>query len=398
MFANSHKRDQKYGDVIFQNHNEAIQRAEEIGAENVINGTIGALLDKGSLVTFPPVDRLIKELDIKQVSAYAPQQGYPDFIEAVKHFCFGDYAPEAGTAGVAVAGGMGGIRQAIVNYTEIGDSVITADWYWGPYKGLAEDNYRQLETFEMFHQNEFNLESFKEKVMAVSKKQDSLFIMINSPANNPTGYSLTMAEWDGIIDYLNSFDRNILLLIDSAYLDFSPTEDKQFFHKLDDLKDNILTIIDYSFSKSFAKYGMRTAALLAVHRDERVLQEFCDIITISNRACYGSVNSMGQLLAMELYKNQRALKHYRDEFNQWKNVLRRRADTFMKTINPEIVTPYKNGFFVSIKSENGEEDVAKLKEEHIFLVPMKLGIRVALCSVEEKRLTSLAEGINRVLG
>jgi hypothetical protein len=45
MFANSHKRGQVYGDVIFKNLGEAKKRDGKIGEEKVINGTIGALPD-----------------------------------------------------------------------------------------------------------------------------------------------------------------------------------------------------------------------------------------------------------------------------------------------------------------------------------------------------------------
>ena len=92
MFANSHKKGKIYSDVIFTNLSEAKKRAAEIGDNNVINGTIGALLDdNGILVTFPSVDRLIADLDMKRVSAYSPQQGFPDFLETIKYFCFQDY-------------------------------------------------------------------------------------------------------------------------------------------------------------------------------------------------------------------------------------------------------------------------------------------------------------------
>lgn len=397
MFANSHKRGQEYGDVIFTMLRRAQERAAAIGAENVINGTIGALLEKGNLVTFKAVDDLIPELDIKRVSAYAPQQGFPEYIDAVKFLCFRDWMPKKEVAGVAVAGGMGGIRQAIINYTEIDDEIITADWHWGPYDGIITDNYRKVRTFPFFNENGFNPEGLKEVIEEVGKKQETVFLLFNSPANNPTGYSLTMEEWDGLIKYLNSLDRKIIFFLDSAYLDFADMENKKLFPKLDALGDHVLTIIDYSLSKSFAKYGMRTAALLAVHNDGKVLKEFVDIIAISNRACYGSVNSMGQLLAMELVNNTEVLPEYFQQFQDWKLRLKGRAETFMKHIDQAMVAPYKDGFFASILSENPVADVEKLAQENIFLVPLKKGIRVALCSIDDEKLERLAKTINKVI-
>ncbi|MCP5052064.1 MAG: pyridoxal phosphate-dependent aminotransferase [bacterium] len=398
MFANSHKEGLEYEEPIFKYSGEAVARAQEIGSENVINGTIGALLDKGSLVTFAATNDVIPHLDVRRVSAYSPMDGFPQFIDAIRHFCFEEFIPSKPTAGVAVAGGLGGIRQAVINYTEIGDSVILPDWYWGPYYGLMEDNYRKIATFNFFKDHQFDLESFKECVADIAKKQASVFILFNSPANNPTGYSLDMEEWDLIFDYLNGIDRNIILFLDSAYLDYAEKEDKEFFRKLDNLDSNVLTIVCYSISKSFAKYGMRVAALLAVHEDEKALTEFRHIITLSNRGCYGSVNSIGQLMIMAIYEDKTILNRYYEEFNHWKSTLRKRADVFMTHIDKSLITPYKNGFFVSIRSAKPKEDVEALKKENIFLVPIPNGIRVAFCSIEEEQMERLATTINRVIG
>lgn len=397
MFANSYKKGQEYSDVIFKMLQHAQEKAKAIGDDKVINGTIGALLEEGSLVTFKAVDDLIPKLNIKTVSNYAPQQGFPDFIDAVKFLCFRDWAPKKNVAGVAVAGGMGGIRQAIHNYTEIKDEILTADWHWGPYDGIIRDNYRFIKTFPFFKEKKFNLGGLKTAAKEIANNQKTVFLLFNSPANNPTGYSLSMDEWDGVIDYLNSLDRKIIFFLDSAYLDFADIEHKKLFPKLDRLADHVLTIIDYSLSKSFAKYGMRTAALLAVHSDEKVLKEFSDIITISNRACYGSVNSMGQLLAMELVNNSEVLPEYFDQFQTWKIKLKNRAEVFMKHIEPSIVAPYADGFFASILSDDPVSDVEKLAKENIFLVPLKKGIRVALCSIDDEKLERLAATINKVI-
>lgn len=399
MFANSHKKGMIYGDVIFKNLSEAKKRAAEIGRENVINGTIGALLDgNGILVTFPSVDRLIADLDMKRASAYSPQQGFPDFLETIQYFCFQEYFPKTAVSAVAVAGGMGGIRHAIINYTEIGDSIIVPDWYWGPYKGIAEDNYRKITTFPLFRNNKiFNLEGFKEKIEQVGKKQKNIFILLDSPANNPTGYSLDLDEWDDVIAYLNTVDSPIIFFLDVAYMDFAHEKNKLVFQKIDQLQDHVFTIIDYTISKSLSKYGFRTAALIGIHEDKKVREEFQNIIAISNRGTHGSVNSLGQLLTIELYKNKEALASYYQEFHNWKTILRRRAEAFMNHIDKDVATPYRDGFFVSIQCENPEEEVANLKKENIFLIPLPKGIRVAICSIREDQLPLAANGINRVI-
>ena len=62
-------------------------------------------------------------------------------MEACKQECFGQSRPDAYIEGIATAGGTGGIHHLVHNYTELGDTVITADWYWGAYKQICHDNY-----------------------------------------------------------------------------------------------------------------------------------------------------------------------------------------------------------------------------------------------------------------
>jgi aromatic-amino-acid transaminase len=50
----------------------------------------------------------------------------------------------------------------------------------------------------------FNKEAFDAKVNGLLAKQDSLVILLNTPAHNPTGYSLTLSDWDKVIEILSS--------------------------------------------------------------------------------------------------------------------------------------------------------------------------------------------------
>ena len=53
--------------------------------------------------------------------------------------------------------------------------------------------------------------------------QESLVIIINSPAHNPTGYSLTVNDWRNIkaIFEKTPQDKHVALFCDVAYIDFA---------------------------------------------------------------------------------------------------------------------------------------------------------------------------------
>jgi len=52
--------------------------------------------------------------------------------------------------------------------------------------------------------------------------------------------------------------------------------------------------------------------------------------------------------------------------------------------------PYKGGFFISVPSENPKAICDKLHEDNIFAVPLKLGIRIAACSISLEKMKGVA--------
>ena len=67
-------------DKIFGANNRAVALTEKLGADKVINGTVGSMLDEdGNLIMLDVVQKAYKALTPKEIVAYAPIQGYPDY-------------------------------------------------------------------------------------------------------------------------------------------------------------------------------------------------------------------------------------------------------------------------------------------------------------------------------
>ncbi|HHH84738.1 MAG TPA: pyridoxal phosphate-dependent aminotransferase [Firmicutes bacterium] len=395
MFAAHSKRGLTFNDIIFANNAQARARSRTGGAGAVINGTIGALLDdNGELVAFEAVDRIHRGLDVRKQSSYAPMGGYPAFLEAIEAYCFGESRPALPTRGIAVSGGLAGIHHAILNYTDPGDFVLTTDWHWDPYQAIADETGRKLKTFPLLSSGGPDWARFEETVKELACEQRNLFLLMNTPAHNPTGYSLNEDEFAHLLSICNRVEHSVVLFLDVAYIEYAAPESKNIFKLLARLSDNTLTLVDYSISKGFAKYGLRAAALFALHRDEAVLEEFSQIMLLSNRGTYGSVSSTGQLLLSALYEEKALSDQYREELQKWRGVLSGRAQIFFETLQPGIAMPYRDGFFAAVSSRNPHQVCEKLKEKDIFLVPLNRGIRVALCSLSEEESRCVAEALN----
>lgn len=183
-------------DKIFGINQKAKEMAAREGADKVVNATIGSLLDDdGNLVILSSVVEVLKNLTPIDYADYAPITGTPDFIKAIKKAAFGSFVPKSYTETVATPGGTGAIRNTIQNYSKRGDQVLTSDWYWSPYSTIAQDIERTIATYSLFDgEGRFHVASFESKIKELLARQDGLVIILNTPAHNPTGYSLTLED------------------------------------------------------------------------------------------------------------------------------------------------------------------------------------------------------------
>ncbi|MDO4175983.1 MAG: aminotransferase class I/II-fold pyridoxal phosphate-dependent enzyme [Bacillota bacterium] len=381
-------------DKIFGISNRAKAAIAEKGKDKVINATIGALLDDdGNLVVMESVDRVYRELPPKEYAEYAPIGGIAAFREAVQKAAFGAHVPSGYIEAVATPGGTGSLRNAVSNYSEPGDEILTSDWHWSPYNTIAGEIGRSVAIYQLFTEGgKFNVESFRAKSAELLAKQESLVIIINTPAHNPTGYSLTLEDWDGVIDALceeAKCGKGIALVIDTAYIDFAGDEEeyRRFIPKLERLPENVLPIIAYSLSKTFALYGARCGAMICMAKTPEIAEEFRRVCEFSSRGSWSNSARQGQAILAKIYSDPQLLKKVDEEREEYRNMLIARGEAFNRAaeeVGLEIV-PYDAGFFISIPCEDPDALSRKLEEKDVFLVPLAKGIRVSVASISEEK-------------
>ena len=402
----THAAGRKLKDAIFE-AGQACQAAIKIhGAEAVTNATIGVMLnEEGKLATLPTVEKVFREMEFSELVSYAPISGLPAYLDAVIDMTFADSKPEGFIAAAATSGGTGAVHHAVANYAERGDTVLTSDWRWGNYDIICNETGKRLETFKLFDDAlNFNLNDFAVKVDALLKKQKSLLVILNTPAHNPTGYALTSAEWDKVLAVLKAqvdAGKKISLLVDIAYIDFAGEKNstRAFMKKFSDLPENLFVMIAFSMSKSFTFYGQRTGALIGISSNEKIIDEFKDVCKYSNRAVWSNINRGAQALLVKLNSDKDLQAVYEAERNELYQTVKRRADVFVeeaKSCGLRIV-PYKGGFFIAVPAENPAAVCQKLRDDLIFAVPLKLGIRVAACSTPLEKMHGVAEKILRAM-
>ena len=398
IIAKQNGRNIPLEDKIFGINRLAKEMIAEKGKDAVVNATVGSLLDdQGNLVVLSSVVDILQHLTPVDYADYAPIGGIPEFKEAIKKAAFGNYNPKCYTEAIATPGGTGSIRNTIANYSNYGDQVLTSDWYWAPYNTIASEIGRKLTTYTLFdHSGKFNINSFKEKVWELIEMQDSLVILLNTPAHNPTGYSLTIEDWGLLLEVLKSAavpGKSIILLVDVAYMDFAGDgeEYRRFIPLLDGLQENILPIIGYSTSKTFTLYGMRCGAMICMTINSEIAEEFKRVNEYSARGTWSNCTRASQVVISKIYASEELLDKVNKERTVYCDMLVRRGKAFEKAayeVGLEIV-PFDAGFFASVLCENSEEVAIRLQEEGIFVIPLEKGLRVSVASIKEEECKTL---------
>ena len=404
--AASHAANKRLNDAIFSASAACGAAAAKYGADKVTNATLGAMFDdEGNLASIPTMERVFRSLSKDDYFRYAPISGLPAYLKAVIDMTFADHRPEGYCAAIATAGGTGAIHHAIANYAELGDSVLTGDWFWGTYNVICNECGKKLETFELFENGtSFNYESFEAHFTALMAKQDSLLTIINSPAHNPTGFSLTIEDWENVIALLKKYaaqGKKLSLLVDIAYIDFAgeKNETRKFMDLFGNLPDNILVMFSFSMSKGYTVYGQRTGALIAVSASKEVIAEFEAINKYTSRATWSNINRGAMSMLVRIAEDAAVQKQFEEERTGFYHMIQNRAKVFMDEAEAcgLKALPYKSGFFITVPTDQAAAVCEKLHDDLIFPVPLKKGIRVAACSVSAAKMHGIAEKMQRAM-
>lgn len=405
FMAAPHSRGKVAVDKIFGAGGKAQQAIQKFGRAKVINGSQGVLLDESeNFVCLPTVEKVLRSLSVTDMAAYAPIRGLPEFLNDVIDMTFGEYKPDAHIQSVATAGGAGALHHTIWNYSSVGDTILTTDWFWTPYRSLCKEALRELDTFALVDADmNFDLQSFRQKAAEILSRQDNLMVIFNTPAHNPTGYSMSGKDWDAVLGICRDYaaqEKRVTLLIDAAYLDFADDKNSRaFFKKFEHLPANILVVVAVSMSKSFTLYGQRVGAMIGISSDQQVMEEFTNANEYTSRATWSNINRGAMKTLSTIYRDKSLLAALEEERAAYVRIIKERAQIVIREAAQVQLNmlPYLAGFFLSIPSRQPDAICDKLNEQNIFLVPLEKGVRIAVCSIPSAKMPGLASAIKEVM-
>lgn len=386
-FLKENENTERYVDNIFS----VVQLAKK--DKDGINATAGCLSDEdGVLLTYNCVSEADKRISPSKRNAYAASpSGNPDFIEAINNYVLdGRVTNHYGTIGTP--GGTGAISTAIRTCLKDGDTIVFPKISWGNYKVFANELNLNVLTYDVYDLNDlFN------KIDEVNGK---VFIIINSPCENPLGHAYSKDEWIKIMNKLNSLKSEIVLLCDIAYIDYSTHDPKSYFELFNNINDNLLVLLAFSCSKTFSYYGQRLGALIAINNDQEFLDLYMNLCARLARTTWSNLNNGAMITVTDVLNNHR--QEFEDEKAKAVKLLRDRIDLFVEQANACGLELYgfNDGFFITLKMPDNkyrDEYHQRLIDNHIYTIKVNEGIRVGLCATPLKKIDGLAKKMKELM-
>ena len=274
------------------------------------------------------------------------------------------------------------------------------DIAWGSYKLMATQNNFKSVTYSMFDNDKFNMDSFKETVLNISKQQDKLLIVINDPCHNPTGYSMSKEEWTQVIDFLNEVSKDVpcVVINDIAYIDYSYNleNSRKYLELFNNIGDNLMFVLAFSISKSLTSYGLRCGAALVLGKNQDAVDLVKIVFEKGARATWSNIpNAAMDNFTWVVTENK---ENFLKEKQKYIDLMKERSSIFLNEAQECGLSsyPYVEGFFVTLDvKDNKQRDEIhqRLMDNHIYTVCVNKGIRIAICSLPVEKVYGLAKKI-----
>ncbi|MCU0242178.1 MAG: pyridoxal phosphate-dependent aminotransferase [Vicinamibacteria bacterium] len=152
----------------------------------------------------------------EKVLAYAPSEGRPEFVAAMREYYRRIDIALGGDEIVTTQGGIEAVQFAIFAATDAGDEIIIPEPYYSNYVGVTAMADVNFVPFTTLAENGYHLPERAAIEKLVTPRTRA--IMFASPGN-PTGCVYTRAEMEMLADIARQHD--LFLLSDEVYREFS---------------------------------------------------------------------------------------------------------------------------------------------------------------------------------
>ncbi|NCT96030.1 MAG: aspartate/tyrosine/aromatic aminotransferase [Comamonadaceae bacterium] len=259
---------------------------------NKVNLGVGVYFDEnGKLPLLQCVQAAEKAMmDKPAARGYLPIDGIAAYDNAVKGLVFGaDSEPvkSGRVATVQALGGTGGLKIGADFLKRLSPSakVLISDPSWENHRALFTQAGFEVGTYTYYDAAKRGVD-FDGMLASLQAAAPGTIAVLHACCHNPTGYDITPAQWDRVIEVVKA--RGLTPFLDMAYQGFGHgiAEDGAVIAKF--VAAGLVFFVSTSFSKSFSLYGERVGALSVLCADKAEADRVLSQLKIMVRTNYSN--------------------------------------------------------------------------------------------------------------
>jgi aspartate/methionine/tyrosine aminotransferase len=389
------------------------QSAEAKEKAHFINATIGIAKEGGQTMRLDSVMAAINNIRPSQSLTYAPSFGIPALRKRWQTEMY-EKNPSLSGKAVSLPVVTCGITHGIATFADVwinpGDVIILPEMMWGNYSMIfSVRKDARIRHYEMFNSDGgFNLVAFEQAVRQEAADNRKITVVLNFP-QNPSGYTLSEAEADGIVRILTDIaaaGTYVMAVTDDAYfgLFYEPgTMKESIFARLCGAHPGILAVkLDGATKENFV-WGLRVGFMTYGGTFNGDTAPLFDALERKTAGCIRGTISNASHLSQTILLNSMEDPKNPDEKRQKFNILKGRAKR-IQTVSRDPkyaaaweVYPFNSGYFMCIRLKTVKAEALRghlLNRYGVGLIALgESNLRVAFSCMEEADVEKLFDTI-----
>ncbi len=385
------------------------QGAEAKQKAKTANATVGIATENGAPMHLACVHKYYQGLTPSEIYDYAPSYGRPDIRAAwakkqrAETPSLGDQLTSSPVVTNALTHGLGLVGDLFI---DAGTEVLSSDLMWENYNLNWETRLEARYNYYPFFDERlagFNLAGFKSALAKHRGKK--LVVSLNFP-NNPSGYTPTRAEADGIAQALTAeaeAGTRLVVCVDDAYYGMffdERCEKESLFGRLAKASNNLLAVkIDGATKEEFV-WGLRVGFItFGVKNGTPAAYKALEDKTAGLiRAYVSNISNPGQSIVLKALNDP----EFRAQQAEKVATLRTRAAVVAKECRKAEyadcwdVYPFNSGYFMCLRLRGVDADATRVRllDEH-GIGTIALGqreLRIAFSCLSEAQIPAVFSG------
>jgi aspartate/methionine/tyrosine aminotransferase len=377
------------------------------------NATIGMATERGRTMYLPSVMSLLNGLEPEEALTYAPSFGIMPLRKMWKEHMI-QKNPSLSSALISLPvvthALTHGLSVLADMWVDPGDVVILPDKMWGNYSLIfSVRRGARIAQYPLFDEKgRFDLRSFEKCIIAYAKDRGKVIVILNFP-NNPTGYTVSPQEGDGIVQILTTVagdGTRVLVITDDAYFGLFYDEDvlkESIFGRLLNKDPRLLAVKVDGATKENYVWGLRVGfitygACLEKNHD----QVYNALERKTGGAVRGSISNASHLSQSITLHSLRSSTYAAEKEDKYRIMQERAREIKRILADPKYqdaweAYPFNSGYFMCLKLKKVEAEplrVHLLDKYGVGIISLgKHDLRIAFSCIEKEDAQELFDTI-----